>query len=177
MGGVLTRFRTPLLWLAGFGFFTALTLVWLIACYETAFGPVADAGAAKSDARAGQEMASYFLGADFPYRMSLPILFLGFVVFYLVFRLLFRASANAKLVRIQFWMTSFGSALILGPIVGLRLFGLPPRGVDDERLFAICNVASSIGYVIVWLGTLVVVFVVFDALRRRHRAIESASET
>jgi cytochrome c oxidase subunit 1 len=172
MGGVLNRFRTPLLWLAGAAFFAALAVIWMVVCYEIAFVPVAD-----PHARTGRATISYLLGAGFPYHISLPALFLGFAVFYLIFPLLFGASANARLVHIQFWMTGLGGALILGPIVGLKLFGLPQSGVDDERLFAICNGATWIGYVVVWLGTLVVIFVVFDALRRRHRAAESASET
>jgi hypothetical protein len=132
MGGVLSKFRTPLFWLAGFTFFSLADVGVLVAGYLFAFGPTSRVAPSSTVAL---QMA-FLLKTDCG--LPLPLLFLAFAIFYLVFG----ALADPRLVRLQFWVISLGGALILGPMVGLQLFGLPRRAVGAERLFALCSTVT-----------------------------------
>jgi cytochrome c oxidase subunit I len=156
MWGGSIQLRTPMIWAIGFIFlFTVGGVTGVV---------LANAGVD----RALHE--TYYVVAHFHYTMSLGAIFSIFAGFYYWFPKMSGYMYNEKLGNIHFWLLFVGVNLVFFPQHFLGLAGMPRRYIDYPDAYAEWNWWSSIGAYIAGLGTVVFLYVVYDAFAKKRLA-------
>jgi cytochrome c oxidase subunit I len=156
MWGGSIQLRTPMIWAIGFIFlFTVGGVTGVV---------LANAGVD----RALHE--TYYVVAHFHYTMSLGAIFSIFAGFYYWFPKMSGYMYNEKLGNIHFWLLFVGVNLVFFPQHFLGLAGMPRRYIDYPDAYAEWNWWSSIGAYIAGLGTIVFLYVVYDAFAKKRLA-------
>jgi cytochrome c oxidase subunit I len=156
MWGGSIEFRTPMLWAIGFIFlFTVGGVTGVV---------LANAGVD----RALHE--TYYVVAHFHYTMSLGAVFSIFAGFYYWFPKMTGYMYNEKLGNLHFWLLFVGVNLVFFPQHFLGLAGMPRRYIDYPDAYSLWNWWSSIGALVAGLGTVVFLYVVYEAFARKRVA-------
>lgn len=154
-GGTLT-FRTPMLYAIGFLFvFTLGGLTGIVL------------------ANGGIDIAmhdTYYVVGHFHYTLSLGALFGMFAGFYYWFPKMSGRMYNETLGKLHFWMMFVGVNLTFFPMHFLGLAGMPRRYVDYPDAFAGWNHVASMGAFLSGFASLLFVYLIFDAFRRKVQA-------
>jgi cytochrome c oxidase subunit I len=156
MWGGSISLRTPMIWAIGFIFlFTVGGVTGVV---------LANAGVD----RALHE--TYYVVAHFHYTMSLGAVFSIFVGFYYWFPKMTGYMYNEKLGNLHFWLLFIGVNLVFFPQHFLGLAGMPRRYIDYPDAYSLWNFWSSIGAYISGLGTLVFLYLVYEAFAKKRVA-------
>ena len=156
MWGGSISFRTPMLWAIGFIFlFTVGGVTGVV---------LANAGADRA------LHDTYYVVAHFHYVLSLGAVFAIFAGWYYWYPKMFGLMYNETLGKLHFWITFIGVNLIFFPQHFLGLAGMPRRYIDYPDAFALWNQVSSIGYYITFVGLLVFLYSLFEAVRAKRPA-------
>ncbi len=156
MWGGSIALRTPMIWAIGFIFlFTVGGVTGVV---------LANAGVD----RALHE--TYYVVAHFHYTMSLGAVFSIFAGFYYWFPKMTGYTYNEKLGNLHFWLLFIGVNTVFFPQHFLGLAGMPRRYIDYPDAYALWNFVSSIGAYISGLGTLVFLYVVWEAFAAKRIA-------
>ncbi|HLH51556.1 MAG TPA: cytochrome c oxidase subunit I [Roseiarcus sp.] len=156
MWGGSVQMRTPMLWAIGFIFLFTIGGVTGVV--------LANAGID----RALHE--TYYVVAHFHYTMSLGAIFSIFAGFYYWFPKMTGYMYDEKLGKLHFWLLFIGVNLVFFPQHFLGLAGMPRRYIDYPDAYALWNFWSSIGAYIAGIGTLVFLYVVYDAFAKKRVA-------
>jgi len=156
MWGGSVQMRTPMLWAIGFIFLFTIGGVTGVV--------LANAGVD----RALHE--TYYVVAHFHYTMSLGAIFSIFAGFYYWFPKMTGYMYDEKLGKLHFWLLFIGVNLVFFPQHFLGLAGMPRRYIDYPDAYALWNFWSSIGAYIAGIGTLVFLYVVYDAFAKKRVA-------
>jgi cytochrome c oxidase subunit 1 len=156
MWGGSISLRTPMIWAIGFIFvFTVGGVTGVV---------LANAGVD----RALHE--TYYVVAHFHYTMSLGAVFSIFAGFYYWFPKMTGYMYNEKLGNWHFWLLFVGVNLTFFPQHFLGLAGMPRRYVDYPDAYWLWNFWSSIGAYIAGLGTLLFLYIIYDAFAKKRLA-------
>ena len=156
MWGGSISLRTPMIWAIGFIFlFTVGGVTGVV---------LANAGVD----RALHE--TYYVVAHFHYTMSLGAVFSIFAGFYYWFPKMTGYMYNEKLGNLHFWLLFVGVNLVFFPQHFLGLAGMPRRYIDYPDAYSLWNWWSSIGALVAGLGTVVFLYVVYEAFARKRVA-------
>ncbi len=156
MWGGSISMRAPMLWALGFIFlFTVGGVTGVV---------LANAGAD----RALHE--TYYVVAHFHYTMSLGAIFSIFAGFYYWFPKMTGYMYNERLGNIHFWLLFIGLNLVFFPQHFLGLAGMPRRYIDYPDAYSLWNFWSSIGAYISGIGTLVFLYMVYEAFAQKRVA-------
>src|SRR6204780_3570024 len=156
MWGGSISFRAPMFWAIGFIFlFTVGGVTGVV---------LANAGVD----RALHE--TYYVVAHFHYTMSLGAVFSIFAGFYYWFPKMTGYLYNEKLGNLHFWLLFIGVNLTFFPQHFLGLAGMPRRYIDYPDAYSLWNFWSSIGAYVAGLGTLVFLYLVYEAFAKKRVA-------
>jgi cytochrome c oxidase subunit 1 len=156
MWGGSISLRTPMIWAIGFIFlFTVGGVTGVV---------LANAGVD----RALHE--TYYVVAHFHYTMSLGAVFSIFAGFYYWFPKMTGYMYNERLGNLHFWLLFIGVNMVFFPQHFLGLAGMPRRYIDYPDAYALWNFWSSIGAYISGIGTVVFLYVVYEAFARKRVA-------
>jgi cytochrome c oxidase subunit 1 len=156
MWGGSISLRTPMIWAIGFIFlFTVGGVTGVV---------LANAGVD----RALHE--TYYVVAHFHYTMSLGAVFSIFAGFYYWFPKMTGYMYNEKLGNLHFWLLFVGVNLVFFPQHFLGLAGMPRRYIDYPDAYSLWNFWSSIGAYVSGLGTLVFLYLVYEAFAKKRVA-------
>jgi cytochrome c oxidase subunit I len=156
MWGGSISLRTPMIWAIGFIFlFTVGGVTGVV---------LANAGVD----RALHE--TYYVVAHFHYTMSLGAVFSIFAGFYYWFPKMTGYMYNEKLGNLHFWLLFVGVNLVFFPQHFLGLAGMPRRYIDYPDAYSLWNWWSSIGALVAGLGTVVFLYVVYEAFAKKRVA-------
>src|ERR1700690_2340169 len=156
MWGGSISLRAPMLWAIGFIFlFTVGGVTGVV---------LANAGVD----RALHE--TYYVVAHFHYTMSLGAVFSIFAGFYYWFPKMTGYLYNERLGNWHFWLLFIGVNLVFFPQHFLGLAGMPRRYIDYPDAYSLWNFWSSIGAYISGLGTLVFLYLVYEAFSKKRVA-------
>jgi cytochrome c oxidase subunit 1 len=156
MWGGSISLRTPMIWAIGFIFlFTVGGVTGVV---------LANAGVD----RALHE--TYYVVAHFHYTMSLGAVFSIFAGFYYWFPKMTGYMYNEKLGNLHFWLLFIGVNLVFFPQHFLGLAGMPRRYIDYPDAYSLWNFWSSIGAYVAGLGTLVFLYLVYEAFSKKRVA-------
>jgi cytochrome c oxidase subunit 1 len=156
MWGGSISLRTPMIWAIGFIFlFTVGGVTGVV---------LANAGVD----RALHE--TYYVVAHFHYTMSLGAVFSIFAGFYYWFPKMTGYMYNEKLGNLHFWLLFIGVNLVFFPQHFLGLAGMPRRYIDYPDAYSLWNFWSSIGAYVAGLGTLVFLYLVYEAFAKKRVA-------
>jgi cytochrome c oxidase subunit 1 len=156
MWGGSISLRTPMIWAIGFIFlFTVGGVTGVV---------LANAGVD----RALHE--TYYVVAHFHYTMSLGAVFSIFVGFYYWFPKMTGYMYNERLGNLHFWLLFVGVNLTFFPQHFLGLAGMPRRYIDYPDAYSLWNFWSSIGAYMAGLGTLVFLYLVYEAFAAKRVA-------
>jgi cytochrome c oxidase subunit 1 len=156
MWGGSISLRTPMIWAIGFIFlFTVGGVTGVV---------LANAGVD----RALHE--TYYVVAHFHYTMSLGAVFSIFAGFYYWFPKMTGYMYNERLGNVHFWLLFIGVNMVFFPQHFLGLAGMPRRYIDYPDAYALWNFWSSIGAYISGIGTVVFLYVVYEAFARKRVA-------
>jgi cytochrome c oxidase subunit 1 len=156
MWGGSISLRTPMIWAIGFIFlFTVGGVTGVV---------LANAGVD----RALHE--TYYVVAHFHYTMSLGAVFSIFAGFYYWFPKMTGYMYNEKLGNLHFWLLFVGVNLVFFPQHFLGLAGMPRRYIDYPDAYSLWNFWSSIGAYVAGLGTLVFLYLVYEAFAKKRVA-------
>src|SRR5579862_2791378 len=124
-------------------------------------------------ANAGVDRAlheTYYVVAHFHYTMSLGAVFTIFAGFYYWFPKMTGYMYNEKLGNWHFWLLFVGVNLVFFPQHFLGLAGMPRRYVDYPDAYALWNFWSSIGAYIAGIGTLLFLYICYEAFAKKRVA-------
>jgi cytochrome c oxidase subunit I len=156
MWGGSISLRTPMIWAMGFIFlFTVGGVTGVV---------LANAGVDRL------LHETYYVVAHFHYTMSLGAIFSIFAGFYYWFPKMSGYMYNERLGNLHFWLLFVGVNLVFFPQHFLGLAGMPRRYIDYPEVYAFWNFWSSIGAYIAGLGTIVFLYVVYDAFAKKRLA-------
>jgi cytochrome c oxidase subunit I len=156
MWGGSIALRTPMIWAIGFIFlFTVGGVTGVV---------LANAGVD----RALHE--TYYVVAHFHYTMSLGAVFSIFVGFYYWFPKMTGYMYNEKLGNLHFWLLFIGVNLTFFPQHFLGVAGMPRRYIDYPDAYSLWNFWSSIGAYLAGIGTLVFLYLVYEAFSAKRVA-------
>ncbi|MCF4097795.1 cytochrome c oxidase subunit I [Maritalea mediterranea] len=159
MWGGSIEFRTPMLWAIGFIFlFTVGGVTGVV---------LANAGADRS------LHDTYYVVAHFHYVLSLGAVFAIFAAWYYWYPKMFGYMYNETLGQLHFWVMFIGVNLIFFPQHFLGLNGMPRRYIDYPEAFALWNMVSSIGYLIMALGLVFFFASIIESLMKKRKAADN----
>ncbi|WP_424981943.1 cytochrome c oxidase subunit I [Maritalea sp. S77] len=159
MWGGSIEFRTPMLWAIGFIFlFTVGGVTGVV---------LANAGADRS------LHDTYYVVAHFHYVLSLGAVFAIFAAWYYWYPKMFGYMYNETLANLHFWVMFIGVNLIFFPQHFLGLNGMPRRYIDYPDAFALWNMVSSVGYLIMALGLLFFFATIIESLMKKRKAADN----
>lgn len=113
---------------------------------------------------------TYYVVGHFHYTLSLGALFGMFAGFYYWFPKMSGRMYNETLGKLHFWMMFVGVNLTFFPMHFLGLAGMPRRYVDYPDAFAGWNHVASMGAFLSGFASLLFVYLIFDAFRRKVQA-------
>src|SRR6204780_3519412 len=113
---------------------------------------------------------TYYVVAHFHYVMSLGAVFSIFAGFYYWFPKMTGYLYDERLAKWHFWVSFVGINLAFFPQHFLGFQGMPRRVVDYTEAYAFWNMVSSIGAFIGGAGTLIFVYVLYDAFKVKRVA-------
>ncbi len=102
--------------------------------------------------------------------LSLGAVFSIFAGFYYWYEKIFGIKFNETLANIQFFFFFVGANLIFFPQHFLGLQGMPRRYVDYADGYAMWNMVSSMGYVVMLVGMAAFFLVLIESIMRRRPA-------
>jgi heme/copper-type cytochrome/quinol oxidase subunit 1 len=111
---------------------------------------------------------TYYVVAHFRTVLSLGAVFTVLAGVYYWLPKITGFSYNELLAKIQFWSMFIGVNLTFFPMHFLGLAGMPRRIPDYPDAFAGWNFVASIGSMISVLSGLLVIFIIFDSLRKQQ---------
>ena len=113
---------------------------------------------------------TYYVVAHFHYTMSLGAVFSIFAGFYYWFPKMSGYLYNEAKAKIHFWLTFVGINLVFFPQHFLGFAGMPRRIVDYTNAYSLWNIVSSIGAFIAGIGTLLFLYILYDAFKLKRQA-------
>ncbi len=113
---------------------------------------------------------TYYVVAHFHYVMSLGAVFSIFAGFYYWFPKMTGYLYDERLAKWHFWVSFVGINLTFFPQHFLGFQGMPRRVVDYTEAYAFWNFVSSIGAFIGGAGTLIFVYLLYDAFKAKRPA-------
>jgi cytochrome c oxidase subunit I len=113
---------------------------------------------------------TYYVVAHFHYVMSLGAVFSIFAGFYYWFPKMTGYLYDETLAKWHFWVSFVGINLAFFPQHFLGFQGMPRRVVDYTEAYALWNIVSSIGAFIGGAGTLIFVYVLYEAFKVKRVA-------
>jgi len=159
MWGGSIEFKTPMVW--AIGFIALFTL-----------GGVTGIQLAN----AGLDRAfhdTYYVVAHFHYVLSMGAVFAIFAGWYYWFPKMFGMMYSDALGKLHFWVMFIGVNLIFFPQHFLGLQGMPRRYADYPDQFAGWNMVSSAGAYVTFIGMLVFIWVMVDAIVKHRKAADN----
>jgi len=154
-GGSIT-FATPMIWAIGF--------IFLFTVGGVTGVQLANAGLDRS------LHDTYYVVAHFHYVLSLGAVFAIFAAWYYWFPKMFGYMYNEAIGKLHFWVMFIGVNLVFFPQHFLGLAGMPRRYIDYPDAFAGWNYVSSVGSYISFVGVLIFLFGVWEALAKKRVA-------
>jgi len=156
MWGGSIAMRPPMLWALGFIFVFTVGGV---------------TGVVLANASLDRELHdTYYVVAHFHYTMSLGAVFSIFAGFYYWFPKMTGYLYNERLAKLHFWLTFAGINIVFLPQHFLGFAGMPRRQVDYADAFTLWNFVSSIGAFIAGIGTLVFLYLLYEAFAAKRVA-------
>jgi cytochrome c oxidase subunit 1 len=113
---------------------------------------------------------TYYVVAHFHFTMSLGAVFSIFAGFYYWFPKMTGYLYNERLAKLHFWLTFAGINIVFLPQHFLGFAGMPRRQVDYADAFTLWNFVSSIGAFIAGIGTLVFLYLLYEAFAAKRVA-------
>ena len=156
MWGGSISFRPPMLWAIGFIFvFTVGGVTGVVLANAAVTRYLHD---------------TYYVVAHFHYVMSLGAVFSIFAGFYYWFPKMTGYLYDERLAKWHFWVSFVGINLTFFPQHFLGFQGMPRRVVDFTEAYAVWNLVSSIGAFISGAGTLIFLYVIYEAFTAKRAA-------
>ena len=113
---------------------------------------------------------TYYVVAHFHYTMSLGAVFSIFAGFYYWFPKMTGYLYDERLAKWHFWLMFIGINLTFFPQHFLGFQGMPRRIVDYADAYWLWNFVSSIGAYISGVGTLVFLYLIYEAFEAKRAA-------
>jgi cytochrome c oxidase subunit 1 len=113
---------------------------------------------------------TYYVVAHFHYVMSLGAVFSIFAGFYYWFPKMTGYLYDEQKAKWHFWVSFVGINLTFFPQHFLGFAGMPRRVIDYADAYWLWNFVSSIGAFIAGVGTLVFLYVIYDAFKAKRPA-------
>ena len=101
------------------------------------------------------------------YFISFAAAFAVFAAIYLIFERALILPYRRPLAFIHFAISLTGSVLIFSPAIGLAILGIANPSIDAKAAFAVCQALTSLGYGVIFIGLLVFLALLADAVRGR----------
>jgi cytochrome c oxidase subunit 1 len=156
MWGGSISFRPPMLWAMGFIFvFTVGGVTGVVLANAAIDRYVHD---------------TYYVVAHFHYVMSLGAVFSIFAGFYYWFPKMTGYLYDERLAKWHFWVSFVGINLTFFPQHFLGFQGMPRRTIDYTDAYWLWNFVSSIGAYISAAGTVVFLYLVYEAFKAKRPA-------
>ena len=113
---------------------------------------------------------TYYVVAHFHYTMSLGAVFSIFAGFYYWFPKMSGYLYDEAKAKIHFWLIFVGINLVFFPQHFLGFAGMPRRIIDYTSAYTFWNFVSSIGAFIAGIGTLLFLYILYDAFKAKRPA-------
>ena len=113
---------------------------------------------------------TYYVVAHFHYTMSLGAVFSIFAGFYYWFPKMTGYLYNEALAKLHFWLMFAGINFTFFPQHFLGFQGMPRRIIDYTDAYAFWNLVSSLGAYISGAGTIVFVYLIYEAFQAKRAA-------
>ena len=113
---------------------------------------------------------TYYVVAHFHYTMSLGAVFSIFAGFYYWFPKMSGYLYDEAKAKIHFWLIFVGINLVFFPQHFLGFAGMPRRIIDYTGAYTFWNFVSSIGAFIAGIGTILFLYILYDAFKAKRPA-------